>query len=131
MTYNQIIKAYPALQELGKTRLPFAESRKIYTLTKAVKSECDFYASEEWKLVGQYAKCDANGQPILQSNGGLSFACGQNAVDYINAVAALKEMECEVKPIEIPESAFESIQITPENLEALDGFIIFTTERKE
>lgn len=127
MTYAQIIIAHAALQEFGKNRLPFAEARKVFGITKAVKNEYEFYCAEEKKLVQAYASLREDGG-YVNSEGLLHFDTSDAAAEFLNAREALMAAECEITPITIPASVMERIDISPEMLAQLDGVISFGEE---
>lgn len=123
MKYIQISKAYETLTELGKIKFSFQTSREIYNLKKSLKDTAEFMSNEEGKIVQSY-----NG--ILNRDGSVSFS-GDDKEDRfsrcfteINLLHNL-DIEFDFKSIIIPQTETNDKTISGEEIERLEGFVIF------
>lgn len=53
-TYDQVVKAYYAIQPIVQTRMPFGKARAIWQMQSMLKEDSEFYISEEKKLVKEF-----------------------------------------------------------------------------
>ena len=126
MNYSQIVKAFPALAELKKLRLPYAKARDIHKAHKALESEFQFFAAEEAKLINEFAAKGENGTPQI-ADGRITFANAETKSKYIARITELETTEADV---EIPCVTLTGAEIGDElisakTIEALECIITF------
>lgn len=118
MKQKKIVGAYKALASLSRQKMPLREARKIFNLRAKLQPSIDFQAEEERKLLEEMGL-------TLEFGGLVHFKDEKQQAAYFQRVAEIGEMEeeTEAEPITLP--ALDHIQISAEELEALDGFVEF------
>lgn len=119
----EIVEAYIALLELMRKESDYQTAHAMVTLKRALKPQADFFTAEETKLMEQYAKKDEKGRVITTEQGRFLFAHPDQAPEYARrrTELAMVEVTDPFPQIVIPPPA----RITPQQLEALEGFIRF------
>ena len=127
MKYAQIAKAFPALNELKKLKLPYSVAKRLYELHKKVENEFRFLIEEERKLIDLYAAKLPDGTPNIGETGLIHFDDPTAAAEYSATVTALNDTECDLKvaPITLSEDFMSNMIISPEMIENLSEFVIF------
>lgn len=101
MTYNDILRLYPALSEFSALKLPVKKAWHLWQMISDIKVRYEFYCAEEMKLATKYAIC-ADGKPIVTKNGQISFSSDENQRKYEREIAALKASDAgHVTPLDI------------------------------
>lgn len=130
MKYNQFVKAFPAIKKLSEMSFRAKDAFNIYTLMKEVDPILQFGIEREKQLVKQY-----NGVPL--GDGKIQFVHGEdeeavktgmeNMQKFADAADELSEMEITdtIHPVTLSYDAMGDQAITPKDIMALDGFVIF------
>ena len=124
MKQAQIIKAMKALNNLAAQALPIKTACTIHRMRVALRPAWEFQQEEEEKLLNKL-------QPTSDEQGNLVFKTPQEAQKYRDLLKELGAMEAEgitIQPVELPMSTLDGIQITANEVEALEGFVTFTEE---
>ena len=116
LTQKQAIIAYGTIMRMGQ-KVAGKAAFSLFRLKQTLRGIVEFQSEEEMKLVEKYgAKVTDDGR-ILPGDDADKFA------ELLKEKAELGEMECDVVPVEID---LESVpEITMNEIEALDGFVIF------
>lgn len=120
MTQRQIVNAYKTLRKLSGKELPIIISCKIHRLTVSLRPAWDFQCNEEQKIFERL-------KPKILPNGDLEFSTTEDAREFKTRMKEIGDMEVDdVKftSISIPETI--DAELTPADIENLDGFIEFT-----
>lgn len=118
MKQIQVINAYKALTNLSNQVLPIRISYAIHKLRKSLSTAWDFQVEREKYILEKYGAHFENGMII--------FSDPNVVKDFEMEFNELNQMESDFKldsPIIIPMA--EGIAITPNDIDALDGFVIF------
>ena len=120
MTYQQIVRAKQAIDEISKMSFPIRISYQLFKIRKRIDELFEFEVGQEKMLVEKY-----NGS--IQDNGGILFDSKDISEAFSKEVKALLETEVdeEVEPVEIDTDKVEDISIAPELMLKLDGFVNF------
>ena len=130
MKLIQYIVAHTALVTLAKKEFPYAIAYKLVDLKRRIAPKVEFYAAEEHKLVERFGERDKDGKLIIK---GSHFNCkGETPEEVADNVREYERLKLELNAVE-DENAFEKITlklpddvcISPEVIEALDGFAVF------
>lgn len=123
MRIINVVKAFPAVQELTKREFPFAAAYALNKLFKRMQEDASFYATNELKIVSKYAVLE-DGKIKFNEDGRFSFADPQAMDGYLKDIKELSDIEVSYEPLTIP--APDSI--SPETLNLIEGFIEFKEE---
>ena len=126
MKLIEAVNAYMAANEMSRQSWPYAMSYAIVKVKTATRDALSFFVDSERALIEGYAALDDHGNIRLAQGGGFIFKDISNARAYEDARRALCETE-----IEHPASLVQikaPVEIKPAHIEALAGFIQFTTE---
>lgn len=127
MKQVQIIKAMQALNSLAAKALPIKEACAIHRLRVQLRPAWEFQQEEEDKLLSQL-------QPTLNEQGEMVFKSTQDAQKYRGLLKELGAMDAEgntlpegftIQPVALSVCALDGIQITANEVEALEGFVTF------
>lgn len=123
MRIINVVKAFPAVQELTKREFPFASAYALNKLFKRMQEDASFYAANELKIVSKYAVLE-DGKIKFNENGRFSFADSQAMDGYLKDIKELSDIEVSYEPLTIPAPD----NISPETLNLIEGFIEFKEE---
>lgn len=111
----------------------FGLSYKIAKANKLLNEQREFYTSEERKIVETYAVKDENGQVKIVNGNQISFKDKDDAIKFNTEINKLQQTEVEIfEPIEIKFNDFRDgeMDLTPSDILALEGFVIFNDEEE-
>lgn len=116
-TMDNVLSAFGALNRVrnqvrGKTALD------LFHLKNMLKESVDFQVEEEQKLVDEYGG-------LITDAGSIIIADKEKRAAFLKARKELGEMECEVKTDPVRVDLDKNPDITMEDIEQLDGFVIF------
>lgn len=120
MTQYSVNKAYPALMHLSEFRLPIKKARSIYELTKEASNHFQFAVSEERKYISEFGGKE-------NPDGTISFETQEGFGKYQEKIIELNELEIEwdVEPVVLNENDIKEQGISPADIHALEGFVVF------
>lgn len=120
MKQIQVINAFTALNHLRAMRLPVRDAYNVFNLRKQLEQSYIFEMEREKKLLEE-----TDGQ--IKDDGSLLFPTEEAAIRFNEGVEEANNMDVEIEfePIQMQMDAIAGIQITPEDIEKLDGFVIF------
>ena len=123
MTQLQVTQAYKTLVELYRIKFPTQTSKPIYNLKNLCKDIYEFVTIEESKIIQSY-----NG--TLNADGSIAFHGNdrkERMENCFNELNQLHETEVELafSPITITKVESNNKPISGEDIETLEGFIIF------
>lgn len=126
MKLIEAVNAYLAADEMSGEKWPYGVSLAVVKVKRALKDEFDFFVEKERELVARYAAQDGMGNIRLTSEGRFVFRDPADGADYEKLRRELGETEItpthKLMRVRAPE------EIKPAHIEALEGFIEFTTE---
>jgi hypothetical protein len=126
MKLIEAVNAYLAADEMSREKWPYAVSLAVVKVKRALKDEFDFFVEKERELIARYAVQDGRGNIRLTPEGRFVFRDPADGADYEQQRRELGETEItpthKLVRVRAPE------EIKPAHIEALDGFIEFTTE---
>ena len=129
MTYANILSARAALGNLTSKRFNnFRAARQLVTLRKKADEEFDFYATEEKKLLDQYAKKDEHGEILISKENRIQLKDEASTKAFLQKITELRNSPVEgIEPVKLREGDFCEAQAlpTPDEMIALEGFIEF------
>lgn len=123
MNLMQYMNAYAAVMELMKKECDYTTAYALVTVKRHLKPHADFFLTEEMKLVEEYAARDEHGKICWTERGTFPFQKPELAMEYVKRHEELGLIQVHEDFTAIPAPMPE--RITPEQLEALDGFIRF------
>lgn len=123
MYLMQYMNAYAAVIDLMKKEWDYATAYALVTVKRHLKPHVDFFLEKEMKLVEEYAARDEHGKILWTERGTFPFRKPEFAAEYVKRHEELGLVEVREPFTAIPAPTPE--RITPEHLEALDGFIQF------
>lgn len=120
MKQKQINKAYGSLKKLKEFSLPLTKAKAIYDIFKAIDVPFQFALEEEQKYLSDFGG-------TFGDNGTIEFKDKDSRDAFIQRDDELNEMEVDVDitPVTLTESDLGSQQISPSDIENLDGFVNF------
>ena len=122
MKQSNIIAAHDAIQRLTERSLPLKLAYQVYRIKKAIQVPYDFHIEEEKKILEKL-------KPEY-IEGGYRFKSAEEVAEYKQFMKELNDMEVEpIEKVRIPLSL--NIDITPADIDALDGVIEFYEEVPE
>lgn len=116
LTQNRAVVAYTTIMNMGQ-KVSGKPAFALFKLKQTLKGIVEFQSEEEMKLVEKYGATVTEDGRILPGDDAEKFA------ELVKEKEELGNMECDVVPVEID---LDSIpEITMNEIEALDGFVIF------
>ena len=116
LTQQRAVVAYGTLAGMGQ-KVSGKTAFSLFKLKQTLRGIVDFQSEEEMKLVKKYGATVTDDGRILPGDDPEKFK------KLLKEKAELNEMECEIDPAEI---RLDDIpEITMNEIEALDGFVIF------
>lgn len=132
MDYNDILRIYPAINELSLIKLPAKKAWQLWKITGSVRERYEFYCQEEMKLAAKYAVC-TEGRPIVTSDGQITFSTEESRKAYKADVAELKGCDAcfSDEMLEITSSELGDQMISSDMIDRLRGVVNFIFITKE
>lgn len=127
---TQLVKAYNALTELMKLKLPYLKCRAMLQLKNIIKPDCELYAIEENKLIQEFV----NSGKVKKGRQTLDFNVSDDneknrlaMIEYLERIEQIKNIEISIDfpTIHISDSEMENQAISAETIENLEGIIEF------
>ena len=116
LTQHMAVVAYSTIIRMGQ-KVAGKAAFSLFRLKQSLKQIVEFQSEEEMKLVEKYGATVTDDGRILPVDDAEKFA------ELVKEKEELGNMECDVVPVEID---LDSIpEITMNEIEALDGFVIF------
>ena len=130
MKQGKIIQAYKALDKLMMQETPLQTALKLFEMREKLRPSWEFQIGEEEKLQKKYANINFADFSVSWENGNeedkkLKIAELSACEKDIQALADLDRI-LEIEPIQIPAESV-SVKIAGKDIEALKGFVEFTT----
>ena len=116
MKQAKVIKLHQVIEKLSKQDLPLPESYKLFKLRKQLQPAIDFRMEQEEKLFEKH-------RIVEQKGGSVRFATTEDAAAVEKALKEMAEMEIDVDITPITLRMIDTITISAEELEALEGVI--------
>lgn len=130
----EVVQVSELFQLLSRTHFNnFTTSYAIAKAVKEINGHKEFYISEEKKIVEAYASKDKDGQVIVMDGNRIKFDNMENAQKFNSEISNLQKTEIDIfEPIELKLSDFKDgdMNLTPNDIMALDGFIVFNDNVK-
>lgn len=125
MTPNQVTNAYKAILRLSETVFPYKTARSAARLKNRLAEEVDTIAAAEKTIVEKYGG-------TISKNGTISIDDQEHADKCADA---LNEFRAQDDDIELPvvdlSKYADSIRISPADVDALEGIVLFEKETGE
>lgn len=121
MKQFRIIKAYKALTKLGQQDLPIRLAFDLFKIKRALQPQWDFQVDEENRMTAG-ANVNADGSVVFESP-----AEAEAFRQRLKEISAM-DVDLKVKPVQVPLS-IPGLKLSMEDIEALDGFVQFTTNK--
>ena len=122
MILLQAITAYLAIQGLQRQEMRFKTAHALAMLKTELQPQVEFYAQCEQQLVQKYGKPGADGKADVDGRGCVAFRDEEARSAFLKEKQELDRTVFETKaPVTVPAPE----KITPEQVEALSGFITF------
>lgn len=120
MKQKQIVNAYKALSNMYKMQLPVREAHAVYMVRRQLEDQYYFQLEQERTLLEQH-------HGTINRDGDIRFGSKEDAQAFQAAITEMNDMDIdiEVSPAHIQFERVEDIKVTPEDMERLEGFIIF------
>ena len=120
-TIKQCVDAYNALLQINNVPCSYKTAYAMMQLKKELQEQVEFSAEQEMNIARKYAVKDQNGEIQWIARGRFRLVPDQ-AKDYYREMEEMQSVEVQISPVQAgvpPES------ITMEQLEALEGLLIF------
>lgn len=121
-TQKAAVNAYNALTEIGKQPFPIRDALNLMILRKKLETAMEFQMQEEQKLVDEYHPTIEGGK-ISMPYDKKDEAVKERAKEFFQKLSNLNKMEIEVDADPAPVNIPDNVEIKPETLLALDGFV--------
>ncbi len=120
-TIKQCADAYDALLQIKQVPCSYQTAHAMMRLKNELQEQVEFSAEQEMNIAKKYAVKDQNGEIQWIARGRFRLEPDQ-AKDYYREMEEMQSVEVQISPVQAgapPES------ITMEQLEALEGLLIF------
>lgn len=121
MKQGKIIDAYKALNKLSACPLPIKTAYALHKLRASLKSVWDFQCEEEEKLIDRLG-------PSVADNGDLVFKNWGDKQEFLRVQKELAEQEQEIDYQPVTVGFLDSITLSANDIDMLDGFVKFEEE---
>lgn len=112
LTLTDVINMVPVLKEIANKNFPGSTTFKIARLMRELDKESVLFEEQRMIIVKEYGEKDKNNKLILQPDG--TVRVPQEKIDECNnKLTALLNTEIEINAEELPENAFDNVEITP------------------
>jgi len=116
-------RLHKALEKLSKEPLPLKTAFKLKGIIKTVKEEHEKYESVRLEALRKHGSKDADGNvQIDEATGNVKFE-KEGLMAFAEEINELVKLEIDVPTINVDDLG-NNIQITTEDLEALEGVIV-------
>lgn len=121
MKQGKIIKAIGALERVSNQRMPLKVSYSLFKLQQSLQPAMDYQAQREKELIDEFPPSETNGNR-------LTFDNPENGIGFNKGMKELAEMESDVTftPVRIGTDC--QIDISMEDIAALEEFVVFADE---
>lgn len=116
-TMDKTANAYLALARI-RSKVKGKEALHLFHLKNVLQENVSFLTEEEARLVGEHGG-------VITDTGAIIIADPEKRTAYQKARKELGEMECEVNADPVTVSLDRNEELTMEDIELLDGFVIF------
>ena len=121
MTYQQVVNAKKAIDEISKFKYPISISYTLFKFKKRIDELFQFEVEQEKKQIDQFhGRVQHDGTIVFQNQEECS-AC----TEAINQILH-SEISEDIEPVVICLQDIPDVQMTPETIDLLDGFVLFT-----
>lgn len=117
MKQSQIVNAYKVLENMSKQTMPIKTAYAIHKLRGKLKPAFDFQAERETLLIEKL-------NPEIK-DGRLFFKTVEDAKEWNTELAGIAEIDSDIEFEKITITMSDNINLTPNDIEALDGFVDF------
>lgn len=125
MTPNQITSAYKAIIRLSNAVFPYKTARSIAKLKRRLAEEVDTISDTEKRIIEKYGG-------TVKKNGSVTIEDREQADACVEELDGFREQEDDIKlPVVDLSKYVDSIRISPSDIDALDGIVIFEQEAEE
>ena len=122
MTINDLMNVVPVLREMAEKPFKGAITFKLARLMREIDKEMTLFEESRQKLAEKYALRDDNGQIVLTEDGNIRLQ--EDKVQECNEeMISLLTTEVEINADKISASAFDEIEIAPNQEIAIDILI--------
>lgn len=122
MTPNQVTNAYRAVLRLSDAVFPYATARNIARLKKRLEEEVNVISDEEKKIV------ERNGGEV-RKDGTIIIEDPEQAGKCTEELNDFRQQEDDIKVPSVDLSKYvDMIRISPADIDALEGLVIFGEE---
>jgi hypothetical protein len=118
MTAQQLMRALPVLQKIITLQLPIKKAYQIYSLTKVINEQREFFITEEKKLIERF-------DVEILEDGNIKFPNVESRKDFEIAHREIMEYPISVETIELKFDDLGDATLTPIDLMTLEGIINF------
>lgn len=119
MTVQQMLNSLPILQRIIEFKLPIKKAYAIYSLTKVINEQREFFINEEKKLIEKF-------NVEILAEGSIRFKDAESQRGFIVEHDALMQFEVNAVAIDLSFKDLENVEFTPAELMKLEGVINFT-----
>ena len=116
MKQRKVVLAYKALLRLSEQRLPLPVAYGLYKAKKALDSAWQFQLEQEEKMI---AECKG----LIDGSGSVTFPDDAARLEYVQKAMELNEMETEIEAPGVILSADSGLNLTLNEIDALDGIV--------
>lgn len=118
MTNGRIVKAYNVLEKLANRSMPIKMAYSLFKLRQQLKPIYTFFYEREKALVDEL-------KPTIIGDGKLQFLTVEDKTRWEEKHTELTETETDIviEPVSLLLS--EDFELSPNDVEALDGFVTF------
>lgn len=119
----EIIDLPHILSKIKSQKLPFKYSYKIALFVTEVQKHLDFYQESFDALIVEYSKKDEEGKPMPTEDGKGVLLKEETMEEAYKKLDELRSVEVELPDTKLPIDAFETIEISPEEMMIIMPFI--------
>lgn len=123
VTINTLITIKPILQELANTKMPAKKSFQILRMLKTVDTEYASIEEVQQNMLINYGKRDETGNFILNETGTGYLIDDKNNEVFAKEMKEFLTSEIELDCMKITADFFDGIDLTPNQLLAIEPFI--------
>ena len=119
MKQNKIVDAYKTIKNMNGEKFHLPVAYKLYKLRKELEPHFDFKTEQEKAAIAEF-------EGKVNDNGSVSFKSPEIAQQFVDKLKELGDMEIEteIEPVVIRMEDVH-VELTPNEIEKLDGFIDF------
>lgn len=118
MTHKQAVEAYKTIEKLSTQPLPVKAAYALHKLRRTLTPEWDFQMQRERQLLDKL-------KPSLVEGTKVTFSSAEDATEWRDSMDELNVMEFEYNEEPITVSVGKDARLTLDDIDALDGFVIF------